>query len=253
MISDFSLTGKTIIVTGASSGIGRECAITCSRYGANIIAIGRNTDRLMATIEQLKAGNHDIYAADISDFNHINEIVKSVSSKQGRIAGFIHAAGMVFNKPVHLTKPDDYVRMYDVNVLAGFEFIRNISKKGVYDSNGTSLILISSVMSLAGTVLKTSYCSSKGALVSGSRAMALELAPRGIRVNCISPGVVGTEMVERFKDKAPDGALIDVLSKQVLGLVSPHDIALGAVYLLSPASRFVTGTNLVIDGGYLAQ
>ena len=249
----FSLEGKNVIITGASSGIGKQCAIRCSQYGANLALVGRDVKRLEETQMRLCEGKHILHSADITEYDCIRDIVSKTHYQMGPIGGFIHSAGIAFNKPIHLMDPYDYNKMNSINVVSGYEFIRQLSKKGIYDSNGSSYVLIASVMALAGVSLKTAYCSSKGAIVSDVRAMALELAKKNIRVNSISPGVIATEMVERFEAKTPKDALDNILKSQALGLGSPDSIAYGCIYLLSEASSFITGSNLIIDGGYTAQ
>ncbi len=251
--SNFGLAGLNVMITGASSGIGRECAIQCSRYGANVVLIGRNRDRLEQTLSLLKPGSHLSYAADISDYVNIQNIVRDSVDKLGAMAGFIHSAGIGGTFPIHLTKPEIYEREFRINVISGFEFVRLLSKKGSYPETGASYVFISSVMSVVGEGLKTAYCSSKGALISGVRSMAMELGRKKIRVNAISPGIIDTEMNDRYEDKVPANAMENMLKNQVLGLGKPTDVALACVYLISRAASFVTGTNMIVDGGYTAH
>lgn len=248
----FSLHERNIIITGATSGIGKACAIRCSELGAHVVVIGRDDKRLDETYDLLYGEGHLRISADVSDTESIKDIVSKSQSTLGNIDGFIHSAGVSYHKPLHLMNRFDYESMYAVNVLAAFEFCKQISRKGVF-REGASFVLIGSVMASVGATLKVGYCSSKGALVSGMKAMALELANKKIRVNTISPGVIETEMVKRNYAKADDKALANVLNKQVLGLGQPDDVANASIYLLSDASRFITGTDLLVDGGYTAQ
>jgi NAD(P)-dependent dehydrogenase (short-subunit alcohol dehydrogenase family) len=248
----FSLNGKNIIITGASSGIGKACAIRCSERGAKVMIVGRNYGRLLETKTLLTGEGHIEIAADISHTDTICSIVQEANKTFGTIDGLIHSAGVSYHKPLHVMKRVDYDDTFSVNVLAAFELCKQISKKGFYQE-GASLVLIASVMASVGAILKVGYCSSKGALVSGMKAMALELARKNIRVNTVSPGVIETEMVKRNYSKADDSALNNVLMNQVIGIGHPDDVAYACIYLLSDASRFITGTDLVVDGGYTAQ
>ena len=142
--------------------------------------------------------------------------------------------------------------MFSVNVIAGFELAKIISKKKYLYKNGASFVFISSVMGILGQLGKIGYCSSKGSLISGVKAMALELASKKIRVNCILPGVVETEMSNEMFQKLSEESKKNIVDMHPLGLGKPEDIAYACVYLLSDSARWVTGTNLIIDGGYSA-
>ena len=246
----FSLKNKNIIITGASSGIGKQCALECNKAGANIIFTGRNDYRLKATFDMLSGRNNLFYSFDITHFDVIKEIVNETVEKIGKIDGFIHSAGIELTKPFSLTKPEDYEKLYRVNVISGFEFAKVISSKKCINENGGSFIFISSVLGFVSKPGIISYSSAKGALINGTKSMALELAVKNIRVNCISPAVVETELSKAFIEKLPQEAKNDMLKMHPLGIGKPEDVANACIYLLSDESRWVTGSNLVIDGGY---
>jgi NAD(P)-dependent dehydrogenase (short-subunit alcohol dehydrogenase family) len=149
--------------------------------------------------------------------------------------------------------PKDFERTYAVNVIAAFEFARQIAARGNHCADGSSFVFIASVMASVGVALKVGYCSSKGALVAGMKAMALELAMKNIRVNTVSPGVIATELVDKNYQKAPGDALDSILKNQVLGMGMPENVAHSCIYLLSSAGSFITGTDLKVDGGYTAR
>lgn len=253
MNSVFSLTNKNIIITGASSGIGRQCAITFSQLGANIILIARNEERLKETFNKLDKGNHFFISQDITEYAKLEEVINNAVDKVGKISGFVHSVGIEMTLPLRSMQPSYYEDMFAVNVISGFELARIISKKKYFDDGGASFIFISSVMGILGQAGKVGYCSSKGALLSGAKAMALELAKKNIRVNCILPGVVETEMSNKMFDKFSEDSKKMTINMHPLGLGKPSDIAYACVYLLSDAARWITGTNLVIDGGYSAK
>lgn len=254
MYSIFNLNNKNIIVTGASSGIGRQCAITFSQLGANVILIARNKERLEDTYNKLDKGNHLIVSQDITEYDKLlGEVINPAVHKMGKISGFIHSAGTEMTLPLRSMTSFYYKNMFAINVISGFELARIISKKKYLDENGASFVFISSVMGMLGQAGKVGYCSSKGALISGTKAMALELASKNIRVNCVLPGIVETEMSNKMFDSLPEESKKSIINMHPLGLGKPNDIAYACAYLLSDAARWITGSNLVIDGGYSAQ
>ena len=253
MNSIFSLKNKNILITGASSGIGRQCAITFSQLGANVILIARNKERLKQTFDKLEKGNHLIISQDITEYNKLEEIVRCSVEKVGRISGFVHSAGIEMTLPLRSMTPSYYENMFAINVISGFELAKIISKKKYINKDGASFVFISSVMGILGQSGKVGYCSSKGALISGTKAMALELAKKNIRVNCVLPGVVETEMSNKMFENLPEESKKTIMDMHPLGLGKPNDIAHACTYLLSDAARWITGTNLIVDGGYSAK
>jgi len=251
--SIFDLDHKNIIVTGTSSGIGKQCAITFSQLGANVILIARNKERLKKTYNKLDKGNHLIVSQDITEYNKLEEIVNTAVDKVGKISGFVHSAGIEMTLPLKSMQPSYYEKMFSVNVIAGFELARIISKKKYINKEGASFVFISSVMGMLGQAGKVGYCSSKGALISGAKAMALELAKKNIRVNYILPGVVETEMSNEMFQSLPNESKKEIINMHPLGLGKPEDIANACAFLLSDASSWITGTNLIVDGGYSAR
>ena len=253
MDSIFDLKNKNIIVTGASSGIGRQCAITFSQLAANIILIARNRERLEETFNRLNKGNHLYISQDIIEYDKLENAINTVTEKIGKISGFVHSAGTEMTLPLRSMTSSYYENMFAINVISGFELARIISKKKYLDENGASFVFISSVMGILGQAGKVGYCSSKGALISGAKAMALEMASKHIRVNCIISGVVETEMSNKMFESLPKESKKSVIDMHPLGLGKPNDIAYACAYLLSDAARWITGTNLIIDGGYSAR
>lgn len=249
----FSLSNKNIIITGASSGIGRECAITFSQLGANVILIARNEERLKQTFNKLSKGNNFVIVQDITKYNKLEEIVSNAVKKVGKISGFVHSAGMEMTLPLRNMTPSYYEDMFAINVISGLELARIISNKKYLDKNGASFVFISSVMGILGQLGKVGYCSSKGALLSGAKAMALELAKKNIRVNCVLPGVVETEMSNKMFENLSEDSKKAIIEMHPLSLGKPQDIANACAFLLSDASRWITGTNLIVDGGYSAR
>ncbi|MBE3129078.1 MAG: SDR family oxidoreductase [Actinobacteria bacterium] len=250
----FNLNNKNIIITGASSGIGRQCAITFSQLGANVILIARNKERLKDTFDKLEKGNHLIISQDIIKYDKLEEVVNTAVDKLGRMSGFVHSAGIEMTLPLRSMRPSYYEEIFSVNVIAGFELARIISKKKYLDENGASFVFISSVFGMVSQPAIIAYSSSKGALILGVKSIALELASRSIRVNCISPGQIeSTQMTETIFEKFSKEEKKKRIEMYPLGLGEPEDIANACTFLLSDASRWITGTNLIVDGGYSAR
>ena len=249
----FTLADKNILITGASSGIGASCSITCSELGANLLLLGRNKDRLQQTIENLKTGNHSALSYDLMNLEGIEQSLEESLNKYGKIHGFIHAAGIDITRPLNSLRFTDYQSIFKINVISGFEIARLLSKRQFCSSEGASFVFIASVMGVVGESAKIAYSASKGALLAGSRSMAVELASKKIRVNCISPAIVRTELVDGLFSKLSEESVEKIKSIHPLGLGTPADIAYACVYLLSDEARWITGSNLVIDGGYSCQ
>jgi NAD(P)-dependent dehydrogenase (short-subunit alcohol dehydrogenase family) len=188
MGTPYSLTEKKIVITGASSGIGRQCAILFSQFGAQVIIVGRNKERLSETFNNLKSGQHIQIQADITNYDFTEKIIKDIFSKCGKIDGFVHSAGIELSYPLNNMSPALYEKVFSVNLIAGFEWAKQLSKTKYISPNGASFVFISSIMSQVGNASIVAYSASKGALVSGAKSMAIELAPKKIRVNSISPG-----------------------------------------------------------------
>ncbi|MCE5348146.1 MAG: SDR family oxidoreductase [Bacteroidales bacterium] len=245
----FTLEGKKILVTGASSGIGKQCAVQCSYSGANVIIFGRDADRLQDTFEKLKAGDHRKVIVDVCDRNALDSAISEVLQHYGSIDGMVYSVGLEHSLPFNFIKLEDYQTLFSVNVFAGFEICRLLLKKRGLNKN-SSLVFISSILSKVANPGLVAYCASKGAIESGVRALALELVPNKIRVNTVLPGVCKTSMTDKFFDKLPEERVKDIIKLHPLGLGEPEDIAHAAVFLLSGASKWITGSSLVVDGGY---
>ena len=252
-IDPFNLNSKTILITGASSGIGRQTAIDCSYRGACLVLLGRRKEELENTIKLLKKGEHSYYVCDITQYDTLEPIISKVVDVSGKISGFVHSAGIELTLPLSNSKAELYDKIFSVNVISAFEITKIISKKKYFAAEGASIVFISSIMGLVGQPGKTAYCSSKGALMSGCKALALELASKKIRVNCILPAIVQTEMTNKLMNSLSEESVNSIIEMHPLGLGNTKDIALACIYLLSGASRWVTGSNLIIDGGYSAH
>jgi NAD(P)-dependent dehydrogenase (short-subunit alcohol dehydrogenase family) len=250
----FHLTDKNIVVTGASSGLGRQIAISCSKMGARVILVARDKQRLQETLKQMQnPAIHSMISIDITSFNELEQALLQEVELNGKINGLVNCAGISSTLPIRSVTPEKLNSIFTVNVFAAFQLTRIVSTPRYVSAGGASFIFISSVAGMVGENAKSAYSMSKGALISGTRSLAIELAPKKIRVNCVSPGLIITalnENAEHITDPSKRKALED---KHPLGLGTPEDVASACVYLLSDASRWVTGTNLVVDGGYTAK
>lgn len=247
----FSIEGKTILITGATSGIGRQCAIDCAKVGTKVVAIGRNPDKLSSLMKEMEGINAG-YIYELQNLNGIKKLIEDIVTEHGKLDGFIHAAGIETTNPVKLTSIDEYENLYRVNCLSAFEIIKNLCSIKTFNKKG-SIILISSISGIIARKGLSAYAASKGALMSAAKVMAMEMASREIRVNTISPGTILTPMMQ----KALDGMNEEERQKRIngfpLGLGHTTDISNACIFLLSDASRWITGQNLIIDGGYTTQ
>lgn len=253
MINSFMLTGKRILVTGASSGIGRATAILLSELGATVVVAGRDAERLATTRAQLHGEGHASFVFDLCNHGNVSEWFAGITSGAPRLDGVIHSAGIQIAKPLRALTQVDIQHSLGVNVAAAIEIIRGFRQRAVNNAGG-SVVLLASVMGLVGQPGQSLYSATKGAIIGTVRSMALELAREGIRVNCIAPGLVQTEMMDRLRDKMPTPeAMEQIIAHHPLGIGKPIDVAHAAAFLVADASRWVTGTCMVVDGGYTAH
>lgn len=240
----FSLLGKTILVTGASSGIGRETAIQCSRLGATVIISARNEVRLKETFSQMNGKGHQMFLAELTDPEQLDGLACSIHD----LDGVVLCAGRAMTSPFMYNTRDKYDDVFNVNYFAQVELLRLLLKKKRIRKNA-SVVFVSSIGGVFGYSLGNSiYGATKASIHSTMKFCAKELAPKGIRVNSVNPGMVNTPLIgggsiseEQYK--------ADVERYPLKRYGEPEDIANGIIYLLSDASSWVTGHALVIDGG----
>lgn len=241
----FSLQGKTILVTGASSGIGKTVAIECTKIGAQLIITGRNYERLYNTYSQLTQGRHKLLTADLTMDEDIDKLVSSVP----KLDGIVHVAGIIRPKPFQFINRKEIEETMSVNFY-GPILLTNLLIRQKLISNASSIVFISSISgTISSFIGSSSYSASKGAINGIIKGMALDLAPKKIRVNSIIPGMIDTGVFNKSAISEHD--LIEDRKRYPLGRYGkPEDVAYAVIYLLSDASIWVTGTNLLIDGGY---
>lgn len=241
----FTLENKTILVTGASSGIGKEIAIECSKLGASVIITARNEERLRETHEQMQGEQPDYLIADLS----IQEDIKYLSEKSPALNGLVNCAGYTKIIPFQFTSRMDFEQVMNVNFYAPTELTRLLVKSKKL-GKGASIVFISSVSGVyCSAVASSIYSSSKGAINGLVKAMALDLAPKKIRVNSVNPGMINTNIF--MDEKITEEQLQEDMKRYPLKRYGkPEEVAYAVIYLLSNASTWTTGSNILIDGGY---
>lgn len=252
MLNPMDMTGRTILVTGASSGLGRETSVLLSRLGARVILTGRDEGRLHETMALLEPGDHRVVAFDLSNIADIPQWLKTLSVSVGRLNGLVHCAGIRTTLPIRAITWPSMEETLRTNLGAAVALVRGVRQKTVR-AESVSIVLLSSVAALAGEPGIAEYSASKGALISAMRSMAVELAPENIRINCIAPGVVETEMTARIKEALPEDQYDAIVQSHPLGIGQPQDVAHAAAFLLAETGRWITGTTLIVDGGYTAH
>ncbi len=248
MLDPMDLSGKHIIITGASSGIGRATAIRVSQLGAKVSLIARREDKLIETRDRLEGKGHCTYSFDLTEIEKTEELVREIVQNSGPLDGVVYCAGKGFNRPLAMTKPSFFQEMMAINFLSFAEFLRLAMKKKI-SRDGASLVGISSVAAQKGDRAQGAYAASKAAMDGLLHSAAKEAAPRKIRVNTVAFGMIHTEMYQIFQES---GNIEELLHNQYLGLGDPADAANIIAFLLSGASRLITGTTLVADNGYLS-
>jgi len=247
MYNPLSLEGKTILVTGASSGIGKGIAIECSKMGAKLVITARNSKRLNDTYLELEGDSHIQIVADLT----IEEDFELLIENSPKLDGLVNNAGIPTLTLVKFIKKDNLNEIININTIAPILLTSSLVKKKKINK-GASIVFISSVSGVCISAIGESpYSASKGAIHGFVMGAALDLASQRIRVNSINPGLIETSILEMASEMFSREQLNEKLKLYPLKRIGqPIDVALGAVYLLSDASSWVTGTNIVIDGGF---
>lgn len=247
------LHGKSIVVTGASSGLGRATCLLLDKLNATVCLIGRNEEELNNTVTGMNGDNHLVLPFDLCHFEEYSNIFKYISDTLGRLHGVVHFAGIRKTLPVRTTKIDHLRELFDINLYAFIEIVKNFTKRSIVSPDGASIIAVSSVLSLRGAPAMSGYGSSKAAVDGSVRSLACELAPKNIRVNSIAPGHVETEMNLKVRQTISEDAYNKIIQSHPLGIGHPSDVANIVAFLISDESRWITGATIPIDGGFLIR
>lgn len=252
MFSNNCLSGSTYLVTGASSGIGKRTAELIAECGGRVIAAGRDPERLAGVLAGLAGTGHVMSQAALTDADVTADWIKGLVAEHGPLSGVLHAAGIELIRPVKLTKQAQLNDVMGSSLFAAFGIARAMSQRGAL-LDGGAIVFMSSVAGASGQAGMTAYSAAKAGIDGLVRSLACELAARGIRVNAIAAGAVQTAMHERLVKGAGDDAISDYEKSHLLGFGEPGDVANAALFLLGDSGRWVTGTTMVVDGGYLCR
>ena len=250
MYNPMRLDGHRVMVTGASSGLGRACAQVISRLGGEVVLVARDQGRLRETLASMEGEGHQVEPFDLADAEAIPAWMKAVVARGGKpLSGLVHCAGIEITLPVRTMKLADYERLMNINVTAAFALVKGFRQRGVCVSPG-SVVLISSVAAIKAKPGMAAYAAGKAALVGMARSLAVELAREQIRVNVLTAGLVQTEMAKQMLHNMTEPQIEEIVGDHLLGLGEPEDVAHSVAFLLADTGRWITGSNLVVDGGY---
>ena len=245
------LSGRTVLVTGASAGIGRETAILLSELNAKLVLAGRNEERLRETLGVLSGSGHQMEMVDLSAVDRIPQWIKSVVGVNGPLHGLVHAAGKQVTGSIRMVSPGNIDDVLKINLYSAIMLARGFCQKSCFVAGG-SMVFVSSIMGLVSKPAISLYSASKAALSGLSKSLALELAPDRIRVNCVAPAFVETDMLNQLREMLLPEQFQALEQAHPLGFGTPRDVANAAAFLLADTGRWITGTTLVVDGGYSA-
>lgn len=248
MYNPFTLVGKTVLVTGASSGIGKATAIECSRLGAKVVITGRNEDRLKQTFSELEGDGHTAIIADLATDQGVDSIV----TQSPQLDGIVNNAGGTLMLPTQFITREKLMSVLEVNTIAPILLTQKLIKAKKL-GKGASIVFTDSISGVEiaspGNVL---YSTSKSAINGFVKNAALDLAPKNIRVNAVCPGMIATHILDDKSVTAEDMEA-DMKKYPLKRYGKPEEVAYAIIYLLSDASAFTTGANIVIDGGFTLQ
>ena len=253
MLNLIDFNGKCILIAGGAKGIGRETGILLSKLGAKVVLMDLKKSDLLDAIACMEGENHLYYEYDLNNLEGIQNLMKEIVSISGPFDGFVHCVGVRSRRPLSLTTPAVISQILNVNFISFVEIIRNISKKNNFNE-GLSIIGISSISSQIGHKSVTAYAASKAAMDSAVRCLAKELGSKKIRLNTVVPSTINTHVYKEFISSIDDTDKNNEFpARQHLGLGEPIDVANTIAFLLSKSSRFITGSAIPVDGGFLSS
>jgi NAD(P)-dependent dehydrogenase (short-subunit alcohol dehydrogenase family) len=248
----FSISGNNYLITGAASGIGKATSILLSKMDANLILVDINSEGLYETKSKCKSTDK-ILALDLSKPSLIKSAVINSVNEFGKLHGFIHLAGRPYISPLKTISEEKCAEVYTLNTYAAIELAKNFTNRNVFVGEKGSIVFVSSVYALVGSSANVGYAMSKAALHGITKSLAIELAPKNIRVNCIAPGFVKTKMMDDTGKLFSDDRNEVLENLHPLGLGDADDVGYACAFLLSDASKWITGSILNVDGGFTAK
>lgn len=249
MWNPFDFSGKKIVVAGATSGMGKATAIKLSQQGAQVLLVGRDSDRLKELMGSLSGFGHRFFVKDFDQSGDVQNIFDDIVSDGRKIDGFVYVAGVANTIPLNALSYKNMENTMKINLYAFVDFLRFFSKTKYH--NNASVVAVSSIAAKYPGKCQNIYSASKGALNLMVQTLAIELADKGIRVNTVMPACTNTKMLLDAKENRGEEQVEKDLQKQILGLEEPEDIADVVLFLLSDASRKITGRAMYADAGYL--
>lgn len=252
MANSWNLTDQTILVTGSSSGIGRTACTVLSERGARLILSGRDEARLAETRNSLAGNGHVIAPYDLAQLDGLSAWLADLTKREGLLSGMAHCAGIFALQPARMSTVKTWDRILRTNVMAAAQLAAAFAHSDV-STRPASMVMVSSVAGLVGDRGISAYSASKGAIISLTKTLALEFAAEKIRVNCVAPGQVATPMREKTLQFLTTDQSAAIEAMHPLGIGQPEDVACAIAFLLMPSSGWITGTTLVVDGGYTAH
>ena len=252
MVDLLNLKGRTYLITGAASGIGKALSKTLSNQGAKLLLVDINEEGLLRLKDSLITETETL-VLDLTQTNNIKDALKAKVVSFGKLNGFVHCAGIPYISPLKTVNTEKAEFLHKLNTYAAIELAKVCSNKQIYAGEHGAFVLISSVYGLVGSSANVVYAMSKGAIVSITKALAIELASKEIRVNCVAPGFVKTNMMDSVSGSFDESYTNILESLHPMGLGEAEDIAEPIAFLLSDAARWITGAVLSVDGGFTAQ